>query len=118
MIQSNELRLRNWVLTPNGYYCVDSICNKGVDLGCSGGAYVSMDIGYHYEKLHPIPITPEILEKCGFENTRLLSLVWHNFAKRFAILVHGGPVGYELLYLHQLQNLYFALTGEELTIKL
>jgi hypothetical protein len=84
------------------------------------------------EEIHPIPITPEWLERCGFEYKephcikRPLSIAknfyrdgtWnydgfvlrHKFEDCMQVLV--------IKYLHQLQNLYFALTGTEITIKL
>ena len=96
------------------------------------------DIMYRYiEDLSPIPLTEEILLKCGFE--KLKGKKNENTFMN-ADLNFGNPVlklndytrlctngGYEYLfldgfrlpckYLHQLQNLYFALTGNELTIK-
>lgn len=75
-------------------------------------------LGFDFPPLEPILLTPEVLENCIFENTRLLALVWHGFVKRFAVIVNGGSIQYKLLYLHQLQNLYFALHGIELEINL
>jgi len=73
----------------------------------------------------PIPLTEEIILKCGFEieegrfgneyhlddfilyTSEQLSICfcWDNFIK-------------DIKHLHQLQNLYFALTGQELDVKL
>jgi len=88
---------------------------------------------FRYADLSPIPLTPEILEKCGF--------VFRNFTypdgskadlysyKIFQITEYYTGEGFgmswivastlsccniQLLYLHQLQNLYHALTGQEL----
>lgn len=45
----------------------------------------------------------------------LLNIIRHNSELR---LYHNGyGVGKSLQFVHQLQNLYFALTGEELTIR-
>jgi len=77
----------------------------------------------------PIPLSPEILEKCGFENQRYEE--WEAFAyKDTAICASWDGVEWVFKYgydsdlsiascefLHQLQNLIYALTGEELTYK-
>ena len=89
-----------------------------------------IDDGYYYKteisKLHGIPLTPEILEKCGFR--RHDNYFNHDNFDGFHILrYHDGECVIELgdqfhilsapfSFLHQLQNLYFALTGKELTI--
>jgi hypothetical protein len=67
--------------------------------------------------LNPIPLTEEWLLKFGFENP--LSSIFLNKS--------GWIISYEqhsfrwqttpLEYVHQLQNLYFALTNDELDIK-
>ena len=87
----------------------------------------------------PIPLTEEWLLKFGFVQSS------NNLGNTFHILKKDGVIvmltiehwtntdinskyhnhwhceyllnGHKLQYLHQLQNLYFALTGEELTIK-
>lgn len=81
--------------------------------------------------LRGIPLTPEILEKAGFEEYD--GNEWYRFYRKseVQILIHRevdsvfamfNQVKIESsinnLRLHQLQNLYFALTGEELQIDL
>lgn len=68
----------------------------------------------------PIPITEEWLLKFGFEKTPLgyfkkdgIILVVEDFYYECLL----GSVAKILKYIHQLQNLYFALTGKELEIK-
>lgn len=68
----------------------------------------------------PIPLTPEILEKAGFVNKDLGNLSYnlaYGDGVCISISFNGTWICY-LTYLHQLQNLYFALTGEELNISL
>jgi hypothetical protein len=76
----------------------------------------------------PIALTPEILEKCGFKLLSDFYGLQHTYGY-IAILFENSTLMIEDLhddsvnikapkYLHQLQNLYFALTGEELQIKL
>lgn len=107
-------------------------------------AWVSDDsIGYkeQHEASYPqspksfygIPLTPEWLERSGFrkdmgggggllefENGFICFYDMNNPLVGYSgvsdELINGGPI-HNLNYVHQLQNLYFALTGEELTIK-
>lgn len=74
------------------------------------------------EDLQPIPLTEQWLLKFGFESSRCK--FWWNLGK-FLLKnrnTYFGFIGSEIIakieYVHQLQNLYFALTGEELEISL
>jgi len=82
----------------------------------------------HEYKLDPISLTPEILEKCGFEFGRKLIeqdieieiFIYKNIVStRITLLdIFDGDRGTDVKptqYLHQLQNLYYALAGQELT---
>lgn len=114
MIQANELRIGNCFLNPNTGKVIRCTCE---DIS---------DIQNGYKTRLPIPLTPEILEKCGFKHT------WGDIYELedgfgvYASLRNGWMVSQSrdisnikgADYLHQLQNLYFALTGEELKIKL
>ena len=87
-------------------------------------------------KVEPIPITEEWLVKFdmqlydGFSSTRFLNVVKHEYdtckitynpKEELLRFSNGQQKGVTLIphvkYVHQLQNLFFALTGEELTIK-
>ena len=70
----------------------------------------------------PMPITEEWLLKFGFENWDKNKWVDSNSVltiskndDNFLCLINQRDV--DILYVHQLQNLYFALTGKELTLK-
>lgn len=72
--------------------------------------------------LEGLPLTEEWLLKFGFEkksegkfehNVNPL-IIYKNERMGF---YYGEAIGISHNYVHQLQNLYFALTGEELTIK-
>jgi len=90
--------------------------------------------GYSYEMLYGILLTPEWLERCGYMkyvgNTGqeiykppVGSMALYKLAgsKDWIIGANDFSGGYlnlcTISYLHQLQNLYFALTDEELKIK-
>lgn len=80
------------------------------------------------DELQPIPLTEEWLLKFGFvEDSSLYfsktlepycQLFYNRKDKTICIGVRYEAGGTELkfLHVHQLQNLYFALTGEEITI--
>jgi hypothetical protein len=110
-LQANELRIGNWVehnQPKTGYYTTVQKSTFSVNV----------------EKLFkPIPLTEEWLLKFGFEKTdshgdfEYLIDRYSYFRGSFYIAdcdECGESV--EIQYVHQLQNLYFALTGEELTI--
>lgn len=77
----------------------------------------------HISNIEPIELTEEILLKCGFEptyfvsNNKLASYRIYNidFLNPDFTLVWFKT---KIEYLHQLQNLYFALTNKELEINL
>lgn len=69
----------------------------------------------------PIPLTSEILEACGFRKDTWGLWIQEGWALdevngEFQYPLKNSYVG--LKYLHQLQNLYYALTGSELTVNL
>lgn len=86
--------------------------------------FVKIDIGFdalrkvEVHEVNPIPLTKEWLKKFGFIDDG-----YKPFGKRDFLFIENVGVAYKLSlvdntpkYVHQLQNLYFALTGEELTI--
>ena len=97
------------------------------------GGFVWLDIGHDAEQkvpcdhVQPIPITEERLKMAGFEKSKSKSDKWYDL-KCFGINFMEGRcvqgidnVFYNQLpyptSVHQLQNLYFALAGEELQFK-
>lgn len=119
MIKANELRIGNYIQHqpyPDERWLVDMRLLESIDLElveCIG-----------------IPLTPEILEKCGFIKNNLeyweketksnendLDLEEVN-CKFIPVINNEYSVGIEIKYLHQLQNKYFDWYGEELEIKL
>lgn len=77
----------------------------------------------------PIPLTEEILLKCEFEDEMLewsiirdvneISFAGEFDGENFEFTAGEGiPLSRKIKYLHELQNLYFALTGKELTVNI
>ena len=125
MIPINEIRCGNWFnlefIGPFQWECshFDEYVKdkaKGYDVE---GCIVS-------DKIEPIAITPEVLEKAGFV---LQSGKWYHkktpfYLEEFTLRVNVFTlcksdviIIFAVEYLHQLQN-FIALTGEELTVNL
>lgn len=141
MIYANQLRVGNWLINehiekgdhPLGYFQVGAI-DRDRD-GFSGWfirdtthrMVCSLEEDAEDPFIKPIELTPEILEAAGFVNVNHIhGYSFYNFQQKNRPViriydskteVHTYILNNHVKYLHQLQNLYFALTGEELTIK-
>ena len=101
-----NLRVGNWVeiIQPNKevYTTIQPSC-------------FSVEIKKFY---NPIPLTEEWLLKFGFKNIKFKYeinnfIIWLDPRSTYYYLNYeGGNI--EIKYVHELQNLYFALTGKEL----
>lgn len=132
MIKDTELRKGNLLLLSVNYkdniHRVDEIYTDEVKVTSveDGGCFPVMKL----RTCNPIPLTPEWLERCGFARDRN---GWGKPGSQFSLtdklfpcwldrmLWPGGLPSFHrvaLQHLHQLQNLYFTLTGEELQIKM
>lgn len=127
-MKAEDLRLNNWVNYKGKEYQVSAIQGDNtIRLWCDDSTHENASDGtigcYYIKQITPIPLTEEWLVKFGFEkqmfepcNTysknRIL-IDWRVVGNRFEEYFYKT----EVKYVHQLQNLYFALTGEELTIK-
>jgi hypothetical protein len=107
MIQAKELRIGNWISYNDASYQIISIFLNGASIG----SQIRPE-----EDLTPIELTPEILEKCGVIKDGQLTF-GYLFDKEKGLFYYNTPTVI-VKYLHQLQNLYFALTGKELEINL
>ncbi|HEV9036714.1 MAG TPA: hypothetical protein VGQ51_08840 [Puia sp.] len=77
-------------------------------------------------EIEPIVLTPKVLEKCGFRN--FIREEWivtygnkhtdFEFTEDGLRLKHPSPSRVGIKYLHQLQNFFYAIAGEELQIEL
>ena len=120
-----ELRLGNWVNTivSDKPSIVTFIKSQKV----KDGYYQSIELNeeeiYIPQHICGIPLTADILERAGFEKANAYKGVY--LFNNMAIDTNGWKLfGYskshekKLEYVHELQNLYHALTGEELTINM
>lgn len=135
MIQANELRVGNLVLIGEDTAIVTCITSEGVSANGEKAAYT-----YEmFNDISPVVLTEEWLTKTGFV---LMEKTYKEHYQGNNSLNFGYPVLYlnkyvylacnskghasgnlflngnriECKYVHQLQNLYFALTGKELTL--
>lgn len=122
-LKANELRIGNLLFEEyGGIYEVEGITGCG-NVEMKKGAMTATGF-YSISRLTPIPLTEEWLVKFGF----VFGIKLHDFAKgkhkfvEFNVLngnfSESGVFYYsmktQIKYVHQLQNLYFVLTGEEL----
>lgn len=133
-MRASELRLENFLLLDDekfvrviwfrlGYVCIMEL----------GTEYPSAIVNLN--RLKPVPLTEEWLLKFGFDKKSWKSqgiviecfyyekngIIIYLIARGFEIEVKHGDDQFNLFrvwnYVHQLQNLYFALCGEELELK-
>lgn len=137
MIKTNELMLGNWVEYATGLNGDNrSIPMKVVAL-FGDCAYLDFDGNpgdvweEEWKNLLGIPITEELLEKCGFHYSEVRDIETCGTPYRnrnvLAFLADGNVVLYtdetkhnitDIHFLHELQNAYFMLTKKHLEVKL
>lgn len=132
-MKTSDFRIGNIIQIPGwgGYREITSL---------SESTFQASSQSIHISKIIPIPLTKELLtEWLGFDEDsstnpckpeRLFgpsipadvtfghSLTYEEGTGVVVEDFEGGFSGYPAKYLHQLQNLYFALTGTELEIKI
>lgn len=134
MIQARELRLGNWVKDRGGKYIrIDYFEHLQDGYSCKFGMsnYVEgwgdlHDWTEYTDYADPIPLTPEILEKAGFEFLSFggAGMFYYKdgvYVSEYMNYLNCDPYGntehsVKISHLHQLQNLFFALTGTDLPL--
>lgn len=118
MIDARELRIGSWYLWLNDLPSQVAVIKKDADM----------------TEAFPIPLTPEVLSKTNICQAFTTDPQQPHYSEKFfigncAIHHHTEARGrymfygdedlrFEVKYLHQLQNLIFITTGEELTVNL
>ncbi|PPL04946.1 hypothetical protein [Parapedobacter indicus] len=132
-MEITELRIKNLVYFPGWnrdgtgkIWGVRDIFWDDFRVGLSDGCIQTMT---RIDQVNPIHLTSEWLLRLGFripaetldnpkkDNITVVPQGNHNF-----VWLHTGRLGRDLIeidvqYVHQLQNLYFALSGKELEVK-
>ncbi|MDC8024875.1 hypothetical protein [Elizabethkingia anophelis] len=116
-MEGKELRIGNYLHDRNGNLC------KVIELREDGIYAPAINEAITGLLNKPIELTEEWLLKLGFNKSKFSSncfKITNGYKFDFA----GGEVLYldsimqeHIKYIHQLQNLYFALTGEELILQ-
>lgn len=122
-MKANELRIGNWIRYSQHYVRVKDILGHN---WVKTYEIIDGDLD-HYDG---IPLTPEILEKCGFVR-HYDDRLWYKLSDnevRFTLWSYLIPDSYcfkfmtfrssEIYHLHQLQNLYHSLTQTELNVEI
>lgn len=127
-MNASELRIGNWVNhKPLWSYRMGNNYSEPFPFQWAESDWYALgECTMDLEVIEPIVLSPEILEKCGFVKIGgLHSLINGFFTLDFHeqnglfLCVEGQDLGLpKVNYLHQLMNLYFALTGRELTVNL
>lgn len=132
MINQNELRIGGQFIDPK-----DGVTYKATSITLftvTGASKKGEQYAFSYDQIDPIPLTEEILDKVGFLKMKRGYLQLH-LGYNTHIVVFRDNIGglfyedseetlYEMYnelsirYVHQLQNLYFSITNQELDIKL
>ena len=120
MIATYDLRVGNWVIASDVIRRITSVSETKATLEGLKSAVKQEDI-------HPVPLTEELLKKSGFrqlketdlfEKIPLEGFTYKLHAQRIMVFHPGDNtlchwLNTRIIYLHQLQNLYYCLTGRE-----
>jgi len=121
-MNANELRIGNYVKFGKLFKKVVEIAEEGFYILDKDGTTLKNT----WADLQPIPLTEEWLLKFGFVEVKYDDGIY-GFCKQGFGYINSGQIRWSceriifnddkhLLYIHQLQNFYFALTGEELVV--
>lgn len=131
MISAAEIRIGNLFINDGKIICVDGIRTFRLDIKPKIYFHLETESMFDIDELEPIPLTEERLEGFGFKDGKIEIKLphpkWHTEGV-LTVLKDGicSLLDYtfeseielnKIQYVHELQNLYHALTGEELKIK-
>lgn len=121
MITANELRIgnlfRNWSGKIEEVIAIENSTLFAIN-------------GFTPKDVHPIPLSPKVLAACGAAQG--VNPTWYTITPDFYLSYHEKgssiyvrveadschPIKKNIRDLHQLMNLYYALTGKELPVKI
>lgn len=126
-MKPTEFRIGNYLISKrdDAVLFVDEINQSDIVTIVLDRSKYPLPMGWEAE---PIELTDEWLEKLGFEKkweSNGAYYIWEKPGVEFGIYLNKHSEywfedyssGLEIKYVHQLQNLYFALTEGELTLK-
>jgi hypothetical protein len=120
MIDAKELRIGNYIKYAESKDLSKKFHNTFVEVNID----ILLDVDNVIRKnwFTHIPLTTEILVKCGFNKELVVgksdkffySLNGLSYNECHVAWWYRGVLDFQIKYLHQLQNLYYALAGKEL----
>ena len=139
MIDAKSLRIGNWIKrnSSGNYQQVKEVLTTCVFLQNEPPLNINKHMTIPVKNISPIPLDPDILEKAGFvkyddsdndytvygnshdDSDFFLQLDWRRKTDGYTPLIKCGEyeiIGVNIKYVHQLQNLFYSLTGKELEI--
>lgn len=132
-MKSNDLRIGNYVTYNPEAVDEGTLITPLLVTAIDDDAGVILNDGfqnvYDFDEILPIPLTPELLQAAGFSKAgdwdyELQRLCLHDMLsgrdKDWEVYLKAGNDAVyvtNIKYLHQLQNLYYSLTGTELELK-
>lgn len=131
-LKANDLRIGNWVLYKEYPYQVQMVASdySGSWVEINRGMIPKLNGPIKEGEIEGIPLSFEILQKCGFEKDGSNWRIYRDDADLEFELVDGVFVPNQYYtaqpfmekaypkYLHQIQNVIYSLTGEELKVNL
>jgi hypothetical protein len=120
-MDAKELRIGNLIMWEGNHHKISSINSNGFVSITKKNLEPSR---FLIQKTKPIKLTEEWLVKFGFEIDWIISHKdeYFNLFQESENYYYSADMHHytsvKMMHVHQLQNLYFALTGEELIIKI
>jgi hypothetical protein len=124
-LKATDLMICDWVFSQEtqSYQQITSISEEYVTINAVTFDYTT------YDEIEPIPLTPELLEKCGFKQVayKIPRYTFKHINNYYCVCLHSySSISFwineekviAINYLHQLQQLIRLLTKQELIINL
>jgi hypothetical protein len=125
MIPGFDLRIGNWITVRGKITYITAITPTTVELN-------GIENHENVEELHPIPLNNEMLLKAGFQLRSTNGLYdkvpeggfSYHLPSHQVMLFHGPEnvlchwLNTQIVFLHQLQNVFYYLTGIDIPVKL
>lgn len=115
MIKAEDLRIGDIVRYEKNIITVQAV-HTNYEEGFINDKY---NVGYNCHDLDPIPLTPELLEKNGWERDKLVSYIYGHDAHNIEVIctpnsewmcvTFKGDTIHRIKYVHELQHILWAL---------
>lgn len=123
MIKAEDLRIGDLVRYEKNIITVQTV-HTNYEEGFINDKY---NVGYNCHDLDPIPLTPELLEKNGWERDKLVTYIYGHDAHNIEVICTPnsecvdvtlkGDTLHRIKYVHELQHILWAL-GEDANLKI